>query len=73
MSAEGQLIRTAMSQPGYARVDGRLHWAVSRGWSVSMNVENILDRHYFVAREFDFGSNLYGEPRRYRVSVRARW
>lgn len=73
LSPQGVPFMTSAAQAGYARVDARVQWSPSSTWSLALNVENVLDRHYFVAREFDFGANLYGEPRRVRASLRATW
>jgi len=34
--------------PGYVRVDGAVYYRIDEHFDVQLNVENLLDAHYFV-------------------------
>jgi catecholate siderophore receptor len=43
-AAQDNLVRL----PGYARVDGAIYYRINENFDVQLNVENLLDEHYFV-------------------------
>ncbi|OGT60557.1 MAG: TonB-dependent receptor [Gammaproteobacteria bacterium RIFCSPHIGHO2_12_FULL_63_22] len=52
----------AVTLPGYARVDGAVFFAVSENIQMQLNVENLLDREYFVSAHSDTNISP-GSPR----------
>ncbi|MGZ8998254.1 MAG: hypothetical protein ACXW2T_05280, partial [Allosphingosinicella sp.] len=58
--------------PGYARVDGAIYYKVNETVDVQLNVENLLDEHYFVYAHSN--SNISpGSPTSGRLAVNLRF
>ena len=58
--------------PGYTRVDAAAYYTLSRRWHLQANVENLLNRKYFV--NADSNTNISpGAPFTLRVMLRARF
>ncbi len=54
--------------PGYARVDGALYYKLAGGMQAQINVENILNKHYFSSAHND--NNIApGAPRTIKATV----
>ncbi len=62
----------AVTLPSYTRVDGALYYRLSRRIDLQLNVENLLDEHYF--QYADSNTNISpGSPRAFKLSVNARF
>jgi outer-membrane receptor for ferric coprogen and ferric-rhodotorulic acid len=59
-----------LRQGGFATVDLRLGYQITKQWSAAINVTNLFDRHYFDSIE-STGSAFYGTPRQLMVTLRA--
>ena len=63
-------IDNSVTLPGYTRVDAAVYFALRRDWRLQMNLENVLDRKYFV--NADNNTNISpGYPRALRVALTA--
>ena len=61
---------TAVNVKGYALFDAMSRYKINNNLSASLNVSNLLDKKYY--REFGFYNGLiYGEPRRFTLSLQA--
>ncbi len=55
-------------------VSGRVDYRLSKTWSLSVNLENILDKTYYqTVGTSTTGGNWYGAPRSVTVSLRGKW
>lgn len=67
-AAQDNLVRL----PGYARVDGAIYYRISEHCDVQLNVENLLDEHYFVFANSN--TNITpGSPTSARLAVNVRF
>jgi catecholate siderophore receptor len=58
--------------PGYVRADAAFSYSISPELRVQTNVENVLDRDYFV--NADGNNNISpGAPRTFRISLTTRF
>src|SRR5262249_8339000 len=53
---------SVLRQPGYGLVNLRLGYEASKRWSLSLNVNNLLDKTYYVSLQSPSGYNIYGPP-----------
>lgn len=63
----------AFTVPAYVILSGRLDYRISEKWSLTVNVENILDKTYYQTVGSALSGNWYGAPRSATISLRARW
>lgn len=75
---EGGSPSARVEQGGYAVVNLRVGYQIDKNWSAALNVNNVFDRSYFSRLGSPgFGpatmGNVYGEPRSFMLSVRARY
>ena len=67
-AAQDNLVRL----PGYARLDGGVYYRIDRHFDVQINVENLLDAHYFVYANSN--ANITpGSPTSARLSLNVRF
>ena len=65
-------IDDAVTLPGYARVDAAVYVPLARGVRLQANVENLLDRRYYI--NADSNTNISpGSPRAIRVGLTTRF
>lgn len=65
-------IDNKVSLPDYTRVDAALFYQLSRQFQVQLNVENVLDREYYVSAHNN--NNITpGSPRAFRVTLNAKF
>jgi outer-membrane receptor for ferric coprogen and ferric-rhodotorulic acid len=57
----------------YAVISGRIDYKISNRWSLSVNLENILDKTYYQSIGGPSGNNWYGNPRSVTATLRAKW
>lgn len=57
----------------YVVFSGRIDYALSKIASVSLNLENILDKKYYSGASSIDSGNWYGTPRSATVTLRAKW
>ncbi len=58
--------------PGYATLDAALYYAIGRHWRLQANIENLLDRRYYL--NADSNTNISpGSPFAIRVALTARY
>ncbi len=70
MSKRFSATDNAVSLPGYTRVDGALYYHVNETVDLQLNVENLLDEHYFLYA--DSNTNISpGSPRAFKVALNA--
>ncbi|MEJ0037921.1 MAG: TonB-dependent siderophore receptor [Gammaproteobacteria bacterium] len=60
----------AYTQKAYAVVGGRVSYQIDQRWNAALNMDNILDRTYYKTMGSSTGSNWYGDPRNYMLTVR---
>jgi outer membrane receptor for ferric coprogen and ferric-rhodotorulic acid len=61
----------ALRQHGYAVADARLAWRLQPRWTLSLNVNNLLDRTYYATEgDPNVSNHFYGEPRSYLIGLR---
>lgn len=75
---EGGNPSARVEQGGYAVVNLRVGYKIDKHWSAALNVNNVFDRSYFTRLGSPgFGpatmGNVYGEPRSFMLSLRARY
>jgi len=65
-------IDNTVTLPGYTRIDAAVFVPISERWKLQANLENLLNRHYYV--NADGNNNISpGSPRAARVSLIARF
>lgn len=65
-------IDNTVTVPGYAKVDGAVYYSFSEKWRLQANLENLLNRRYFI--NADGNNNISpGSPRGVRIGVVARF
>jgi len=70
-SAMFAAIDNTVTVPGYTRLDAAVFWTLSEQWRAQVNVENLLDRKYFL--NADNNTNLSpGSPRAVRLGLTVR-
>jgi catecholate siderophore receptor len=58
----------AVTVPGYTRIDGAVFYRLDKNIQLQMNVENLMDRKYYISANGD--NNITpGSPRAVRVSL----
>lgn len=61
------------TQGGYTVLSAHAEYALSKSWSLGLNVNNLLDKTYYQTLGTSVWSNWYGAPRSYTASVRAKF
>ncbi len=61
------------SQAGYAVWSARAEYKLSPKASVSVNANNLFDKHYFRSVGSGTNSNYWGEPRNVMLTLRGKW
>lgn len=65
-------VDNTVTVPGYARVDAAIYYALNPQWHLQLNVENLLNRRYYI--NADSNTNISpGGPLAVRAMVRARF
>lgn len=67
-AAQDNLVRL----PGYARIDGAIYYRINGNFDVQLNVENLLDEHYFVTAHSNTNISP-GSPASARLAVNVRF
>lgn len=57
-------------QGGYAVWNASVQYRVHRGWSLALNLRNLVDKRYYQTLGTPRGSNWYGEPRNVSLTLR---
>lgn len=60
-------------QEGYTLLNARVGYDLSEHWSLSLNVNNLLDEKYYQRLGTVISGNRYGEPRAVLVGLRGKW
>jgi len=64
-------MRDRVLNSGYAVVNGRLAYQINKNYSVSLLINNLLDRKYYASVGTINTYNFYGEPRSFLLTMRA--
>ena len=65
-------VDNTVTVPGYARVDAAVYYAINPRWHLQANVENLLNRKYYV--NADSNTNISpGSPFTLRLMLRKRF
>ena len=67
-AAQDNLVRL----PGYARFDGAVYYRINENFDVQLNVENLLDEHYFVYAHSNTNISP-GSPTSARIALNVRF
>jgi len=59
--------------PGYALIDLLASYQINKNLTLSLNVNNILDKTYYTTQGSTLGGNWYGEPRNFLVTLRGKF
>jgi outer membrane receptor for ferric coprogen and ferric-rhodotorulic acid len=74
VTAQSEISRLASGfkteQAGYALWNARLQYRIDDHWSVALNGNNLFDRTYYATIGNRTGSNYYGDPRNYMVTLK---
>lgn len=62
-----------VQQGGYAIAGLQASYAASQNWDLSLNVNNLFDRHYYSGIADPTGSNFIGDPRNVLLTARYRF
>ena len=62
-----------LRQGGYALVNSRLGYRISRNLSAALHVNNLFDRRYYQSLSGPQWNNRYGEPRNVMLTLRAEY
>jgi outer membrane receptor for ferric coprogen and ferric-rhodotorulic acid len=57
----------------YAVFDLRAGYQLSSNWQVALNVNNVLDKRYFLSQDTPTFSLWYGEPRNFMLRIEAKF
>ncbi|HTY03913.1 MAG TPA: TonB-dependent siderophore receptor [Rhodocyclaceae bacterium] len=63
--------RDQLMEGGYAVVNGRIAYQINKTYSVSLLLNNLLDRKYYETVGTPNIYNFYGEPRNFKLTLRA--
>lgn len=63
--------RDQLLEGGYAVVNGRIAYAIDKTYSLSLLVNNLFDRRYYETVGTPNNYNFYGEPRSFKLTLRA--
>lgn len=63
--------RDEVVNTGYAVFNGRIAYEIDKHYSLSLNVNNLLDRKYYASVGTTNIYNFYGEPRSFMLTLRA--
>lgn len=61
------------TQDAYAILNARAGYAITDKWSVSLNLNNLLDEKYYQTVGTSAARNWYGTPRSYTLSLHGAW
>ncbi len=61
----------SFTQPSYAVADLRAGYRFSKNWEGALNITNVTDTRYFTTAGSASSGNYYGEPRAFRLSLKA--
>lgn len=61
------------TQDAYAILNARAGYAITDKWSVSLNLNNLLDETYYQTIGTSAARNWYGTPRSYTLSLHGAW
>ncbi|OWT66442.1 TonB-dependent siderophore receptor [Candidimonas nitroreducens] len=64
---------TTLRQGGYALVNARIGYRISRRVTAAVNVNNLFDRTYYQSLSSPSWNNRYGEPRSLMLTLRAEY
>jgi TonB-dependent siderophore receptor len=67
------VLTTAVTTSPYAVVDLRVGYKLSSNWQVALNVNNILDKRYYVSQDTPNLDLWYGEPRNFMLRIDAKF
>jgi len=68
---DGSSTEFKFNGPGYALFNGMVQYRLDPRWSLTLNVNNLLDKTYYERVNGVTGSNWYGAPRNWGLTLRA--
>ena len=66
-------VRDRILNGGYAVVNGRIAYQINKNYTVSLLINNLLDRKYYASVGTTNTYNFYGEPRSFMLTLRANY
>lgn len=73
LQAQSDVYTTDIKQSGYATVNARIGYQINQNWQASLQVNNILDKTYLYYPGYASYYNIYGEPRNFMLTLRAKY
>lgn len=70
---DGPTTRFNFTQGGYAVANAAVHYDINPKWRATLNINNLFDRHYYIALGALTGGNMYGDPRNVMLTLRGRF
>ncbi len=72
-AADGSAQAYDFTQPGHAIWDLMLQYQIDPRWSLSLNVNNVLDKRYYQTVGAAYGGNMQGLPRNAMLTLRGKF
>ncbi|MNV81626.1 Fe(3+)-pyochelin receptor precursor [compost metagenome] len=72
-NAGGATANYDFTQPGHALWDLMLQYQIDPNWSLSLNVNNVLDKRYYQTVSSIYSGNMLGLPRHAMVTLRGKF
>ena len=70
LSAAGTSVPFDFTQGGYALWNAMVQYRIDPRWTVTLNINNLLDKTYYQTLGTTFSNNLYGAPRHAMLTLR---
>lgn len=73
LDAQGQLQSFDFTQGGYLLLNAMAEYRIDPRWTLSLNINNLLDKSYYKTLGSTYSGNYYGTPRNATVTLRGKF
>ncbi|GAA5004135.1 TonB-dependent siderophore receptor [Acinetobacter puyangensis] len=73
VQAQSDVYTTDIKQSGYATVNARIGYQINPNWQISLQGNNLFDTSYLYYPGYASYYNIYGEPRNFLLTLRAKY